>query len=672
MYDNRLTVIFVLIFFWLSAISAPVQASTKLIDRNIAFFGNTEEQSSKQMSEMDSPFFPGGQDWLGGSSSSLTAGSAAAASLKLEVLYYELYFDIDPENGLFRSIQNVTIRSLASSSIISFYLHSDLEISDIEIRDNETNDVSIDGWEMDYNRLTQGQADMEFALVEVNLHDFAGQDRQYYIQLEYSIKPEAIADDVGYELLRFTVSKQGTRALGWPSGAIPVFVSEINYAAPHSIEIKHPNDISCIVTGKRVSTVEEGDYTIETYLSNRLQATAPSFSCDTYRTMTLTRSEVTVEFFYFEGEAISEEILDQILQGILLFKEHLGDTGDRHYQFGYVEVGDSLTGGTSRRNTIFMRTGRYKNLETDLKDRVLLVTFLFHEIAHNWNGFVQGESWSGNEYFLWYQEGGANFLAAWACEKTMGAEAASIFRKYNLERYELFKGYESLFSMKTITSTVLSELPEIAVAYEYAGVVWEQLFSKLGNKTLFSGLSDFTREYWLNGEWNGLVTIDDLFSSFENYTEIDVENFLDQWGTSNAVIEMAVTGTRTEKQGDTYETTVEINVVTDRDYEIFTSLGYSTGSGMELVDVHLTERGKQAVTFTSGEKPGSIEIDPEYKVPRIGVYEPPSDFGPGAGIVILVTVGTVGTVIWLLIRKRRNSKKVKIQQRGNGGIKESI
>ncbi|MFX0184542.1 MAG: M1 family aminopeptidase [Candidatus Hodarchaeota archaeon] len=581
----------------------------------------------------------------------LAIDNTSADNLELKVLYYELYFDIDPVNDHFRSKQNITIFSLSNSDMISFYLHSDLVINDIKVWDNETNDVLIDNWEMDYSRLTQWQAGMNFALVEVYLHNLIDHTREYCIHLDYTIKPEAIVDDVGEELLRFTVSKKGTRALGWPSGLIPVFINGIGYAAPHNIEIKHPNDMSCIVTGKRISIIEEGGYTIETYISNRLRPTAPSFSCDTYKTMTMTRNNITVEFFYLEGEAISEEILENILQGILLFTDNLGDTGDRHYQFGYVEVEDSLIGGTSRRDTIFMRTGRYKNFETNLKDEVQLVTFLFHEIAHNWNGFVQGESWKGDKYFLWYQEGGANFLAAWACEMTRGAEAASIYRKYNLERYEQFKGYNSQYNLKNIPNIYLSELSDIVVAYEYAGLVWEQLYLKLGKETLFNGLSDFTQNYWLNDELSELVTIDDFFRSFENYTEIDVESFLDQWGTHNAKIELLVTDTHTEKQGDLYETTVEINVVTDRDYEIFTSLGYDTDSGLNLVDVHITKRGKHTVKFTSEQKPKSIKIDPEYRVPRIGIYNPPDDFRPVVVSLFLLTVITI--LIYVIVRKRK-------------------
>ena len=593
----------------------------------------------------------------------LTVNNTSIVDYEFDVLYYELYFDIDPVNDHFRSVQNITIFTLTNINSISFYLHSDLVLNDMKVWDNETNDVLIDSWEMDYNHLTEWHSGMKFALVEVNLHDYTDYNCEYWIHLDYSLKPEAIADDVGEELLRFTVSEKGTRALGWPSGIIPVFVNGIGYAVPHCIEIKHPNDMMCIATGTRISMIEEGDYIIETYSSNRTQSTAPSFSCDAYKIITMTQNNITLEFFYFEGEAISEEILNIILQGILLFTNTIGDIGDRHYQIGYVEVEDSFVGGTSRRDTIFIRTGIeiYKNFKTDLKDKVLLVTNLLHEIAHNWNGFVRGESWRDNKYFLWYQEGGANFLASWACEMTMGAEAASIYRKYNLERYEKHKGYDSSFNLKNVQFT--NEMSDVVVAYEYAGLVWEQLFLKLGNETFFKGLAEFTQNYWINDKWNGLVTISNLFDSFEKYTEINVEGFLDQWGTHNAKINLLITNTHTEKEGNFYETTVEINVITDRDYEIFTSIGYNTDLGLNLVGVHITESGKHTINFTSEQEPKSIKIDPEYRVPRLGVYNPIYDIDidfdfdldhPVFRFVVSLFLLTVITIfVYIIIRKRR-------------------
>jgi hypothetical protein len=157
------------------------------------------------------------------------------------------------------------------------------------------------------------------------------------------------------------------------------------------------------------------------------------------------------------------------------------------------------------------------------------------------------------------------------------------------------------------------------IAYEYAGMVWEQVLLKLGNETVFNGLSDFVHNFWINESWTGAVSINDLFNSFEKYTEIDVEEYLEQWGITNPKIELYIIDTHTEKVGERFETTVEINVVADRDYEIFTSIGYDINSKQELVNVNFTKSGKQIVSFTTDAKPNSIQIDPEYRVPRVGV-----------------------------------------------------
>ncbi|MHA2028834.1 MAG: M1 family aminopeptidase [Candidatus Kariarchaeaceae archaeon] len=542
-----------------------------------------------------------------------------SSGTQLEILFYEIYFDIDPINGRFYSSQNISLVAHSSVKSISFHLHSDLVINEIRMWDNASNDISIESWQTNQDQISEWTVGMKFLFTQVNLDDYLAVSAKYYLHVEYAIKPEVISSEVGDEIFRFVVSTQGTRGLAWPSGLVPKLTNANKYHAPHSISIKHPNDQSCMVTGNRVSTIKEGDYTTESYLSQRMQSTAPSFACDDYEILSLTRNNITVELFYFEGEAATQEVLEIILEGIILFTDHLGDTGDRHYQFGYVDVEKSQIGGTSRRDTIFMRSGDSRNFETNLKDKVLFVTVLLHEIAHNWNGFIQGDTWSGNDYFLWYQEGSSNFLASWACEKIMGQEASKIYRKYNLERYEQFKGYNSQYNLKTIPNEYMTNLSDIMIAYEYAGMVWEQVLLKLGNETVFNGLSDFVHNFWINESWTGAVSINDLFNSFEKYTEIDVEEYLEQWGITNPKIELYIIDTHTEKVGERFETTVEINVVADRDYEIFTSIGYDINSKQELVNVNFTKSGKQIVSFTTDAKPNSIQIDPEYRVPRVGV-----------------------------------------------------
>ncbi|MHA2503608.1 MAG: M1 family aminopeptidase, partial [Candidatus Kariarchaeaceae archaeon] len=433
---------------------------------------------------------------------------------------------------------------------------------------------------------------------------------------------------------------------------IPYFGAE-GYASPHSIVIKHPGDMSCLVSGQKISSQSEGEYTRVEFLQNytSVEPAPPSFACDSYQVMSVSRNDYSLEFLTLEGETMTEELVENMLDGIFLYTETMGDIGIRHYQIGFVDLGETTVGATPRRDTIFVRSSFYHNLDTDFQEKTLFLSVIFHEMAHLWNGFVQGDTWmGGNEYFLFYQEGGANFLSTWACGQILGTDAEIALRKDRLQRMAKFKHNESPYNLKYVPNIFPEDLSWVGVAYEYAGMIWEQLRLKIGHQALFDGLIEFTQEYWL-GRAQG-VDITDLFDTIEKYTEIDVEDYLAQWSTHNAVIELRVGRTRITKTGDTFESQIIVNVDADGDYEIFTSIGYQTDEGAQLVDVHFTEAGSQTVTFTSDQRPTNIVIDPEYRVPRlIGKDTTEIIQEIIAGTLILAVFGTI--VYFTLTRIRR-------------------
>jgi len=70
-----------------------------------------------------------------------------------------------------------------------------------------------------------------------------------------------------------------------------------------------------------------------------------------------------------------------------------------------------------------------------------------------------------------------------------------------------------------------------------------------------------------------------------------------------------------------YEVQVDLEIDADRDYELFTALGYKTSldENWQLIDLHLTKGGRQRIKFKSDGKPLEIQIDPEYRVPQINL-----------------------------------------------------
>lgn len=109
-----------------------------------------------------------------------------------------------------------------------------------------------------------------------------------------------------------------------------------------------------------------------------------------------------------------------------------------------------------------------------------------------------------------------------------------------------------------------------------------------GEDVFLAGLGDFFKK---NGFKN--VAFDDLVKHWEPYTKIDVKEYLGQWLDHNARVALSIGKVETNKINGGYISEVTINADADRDYEIFTSVGYQTEKEGEfhLVPVHLLKKG---------------------------------------------------------------------------------
>ena len=82
---------------------------------------------------------------------------------------------------------------------------------------------------------------------------------------------------------------------------------------------------------------------------------------------------------------------------------------------------------------------------------------------------------------------------------------------------------------------------------------------------------------------------------------------------------MVIENVETRAKKGQYETEVAVNVDSDTDYEILTSLEYKTEKEGKAfsVPVRFVKKGVQSVRFESEKEPAFIQLDPEYCVPRM-------------------------------------------------------
>ena len=66
---------------------------------------------------------------------------------------------------------------------------------------------------------------------------------------------------------------------------------------------------------------------------------------------------------------------------------------------------------------------------------------------------------------------------------------------------------------------------------------------------------------------------------------------------------------------------VEIEVEADRDYELYSELGYKTEDNEEyqLTKIKFTKRGSNKILIESLQKPIFIQIDPCFRIPQVNI-----------------------------------------------------
>ena len=109
--------------------------------------------------------------------------------------------------------------------------------------------------------------------------------------------------------------------------------------------------------------------------------------------------------------------------------------------------------------------------------------------------------------------------------------------------------------------------------------------------------------------------------SFQERADIDVEKFLSQWTTENAMIKIIISDVSIQKKGTGFCTNVEIEVDSEKDYDIVTAIGYKTSQkeNLTILPINITKNGKYVHIMDTQQRPTYIQVDPNFSVPRINL-----------------------------------------------------
>jgi hypothetical protein len=530
-------------------------------------------------------------------------------SIENGIAYYDIFFEIDPVEDIFRSEQKVTITgNLAEGNKLAVFLGKDLVIDKITLENELGTEFTLLNWEkVDSYAINYWWGSYEFSKIEIQTKEKIPPDELLVVNLAYHLPEEKIEEGLADNMYSLFVSPKGSHAGGPESGAFTIVSG--NLSAPFSITIKHPNTFQCALPGERVVQEDNNGYATVSYHTNIPYD--PSYSCAAYRIMSEESGAIQIELFTPAHRNLTTEMVRTASQILLLYQEIFGQPPASSFRVVFPDLNNDKGGGESNGNIVFLADIQpFLQYDDDEEAREMFAHLIAHEGYHLWNTW--GLNWEG-ALAEWWVEGGANFMASWAKEMIFGNESGAKNRLHHIESYIEQEAYLHENNLASLDDTWFDDW---ALVYDYGALVWEQLRQKIGDDALKAGLHDFYEMYR-----NQNVNYDDFIKHMENYTEVDLAGSLEPWIQHNAKINLVLHDSLIQEVEGVYKVETILEIDSDWDYELFTALGYKTSKSDDwhLIDLHFEESGRYSIKFASDEKPQEIKFDPEYRVPQINL-----------------------------------------------------
>ncbi len=523
------------------------------------------------------------------------------------VMYYDVFFEIDPSQGLFRSKQHVTVSSTTiKGKNLSIFIGKALVIENLTLENDAGKQLTIKNWQkVDSYNLDYSWGKIEFSEIEIQIAEQIPTNSRLTVNLDYHLPKEAFQDGLADNIYKLFVSSQGSHAGGPESGAF--LTVDGNLEAPFSMTIKHPENFQSAIPGEQVDQEKRAGYVLDTYRAD--DPYDPSFSCAPYHVMSKETQGLRIEIFMPAHIELSPAMLDTAGQILSLYQEMFGEAPAHSFRIVFLNLNNNKGGGESNGNLIFLGNIQpFLNYEEEEEAKDTFTHLIAHEGYHLWNTW--GLKWEG-ALSEWWVEGGANFMASWVKETLYGNAAGANNRLRDVKSYDEQEAYRYQKSLANLDDHWFENW---ALVYDYGALVWEQLRQKVGSEALTAGLRDF---YEIHRKQT--TNTSDFITCLEKHTPVDVAAFLETWTNHNAKIDLVIRDVTVEQLDGHFKVMVDIQVDADQDYELFTALGYKTSPGEDwrLIDQHITKAGPYQINFETDVRPLEIQIDPQYRVPQI-------------------------------------------------------
>jgi hypothetical protein len=530
-----------------------------------------------------------------------------------QILFYDINYEIDPDKWIFRSNQKITMKYQSNEPFESIegILEGHLVIDSISIKEKKNNRTVENSWEKinfedNYGRRPNLEG-ICLQLIIIKLQETVEAEMEIELEISFHLPEREMQEKRQGNMWTLIINSKICYSVEPYSGHY-FCVTPARIAAPFEINIKYPEKFKSCIPGNFESSRKINDHIVEHYSCQ--DPNVPAFAVGYYKRFVKEKGGYGIEISLYPHLEIDENLFDYLFKIVELYVDVFGPVNTKIYRLGTVgDYNNSQRGGENKGNTVYFTDLSIKQLMEDSSLQTNFLAMMAHEIYHNWNLFSLNFTGELTEFF---GEGGANFISSWALEKILGEEASIPVRKGYAEAYITTKGFDSKSSLLGASKIMGAETRSLI--YNYGAFVWEQLRQKIGEESLISGLSNLYRDFKYKS-----CTHEELFDYIQNETDVQIKQYMNQWINLVPKIDLSLINVKSVKEGEMFKTKVEIEVESEKDYELYSEFGYKTeeNSELQLIHIQLDKKGSHTFFFESEQQPIFIQIDPGFRIPQI-------------------------------------------------------
>ncbi len=490
----------------------------------------------------------------------------------IDILHYDLHFDLYPENKWFMATAEIT-------GTVSLFPVSSI---DLNFYDNfDINEVKLNGKETDYY--------LEERLFSIPIDSEIGDTFVVKISYEGTPKRVGLAGFVfgkrdGIPLV-YTLSEPNYASSWFPCNDLPVDKT--------LLDMKITNDTSMVSVSNGILVNEEINgsrktyhwktlYPISTYLIALYSSDYETFG-EQYISQD-GKDTMTIDYYVLPDKVEDAKVdFSEHIQILNFFANTFGEYPFIKEKYGVAEF--LWTAGAMENQTI---SGVSSSL---IGGKNLFLDFYVHELAHHWWGNSIGpKSWKD----IWLNEGFSSYSEALYFEYRGGSGAlqSTMRDKFSIN----FGGTLVEPGAFLFTRTI----------YDKGAWVLHMLRWEVGDSVFFKIL----REYYHQHKYSNAST-EDFIQICENVSERDLQKFFNQWLNSEGGIELEYE-ISFQKEDKFINTVLEIEQVQDgyMYYEFPLELLFQFAN--EDSESHIVHINSQSTEFSINLKsqPLSIVLDP--------------------------------------------------------------